>query len=373
VPKTGVLVDVSALAWPTDSGIPRYVSGLANALAECRSSAPDIDLSWVCASHRATRHFDLAGLRPLSVLPIPYRYAGQLCRLPFWGTPKVDVYHGPAQEWALANRARRTVVTLHDVGPLVMPDLYPAEARQRFRRLIDELPDRADLVATISSAVRCELLDRTSVDPRRVHVVYPGVEEDFFADSHDAPLPPLPEEFVLFAGVMQPRKNVGVLLQALALLRQESRFRRLKLVLLGSTGWRADADEQIVQKLRLSDAVLRTGYVPRQLVSAYFRKASAVAMCSRYEGFGFPVAEAMASGTPVVVSEIPTLVEVADGAALSFPVDDPTRLASALAKVLDDQGLRQTLIAKGRQRAELFRWRRAAFEFLSLYRELAEN
>jgi len=370
---TRVLVDVSALAWPTDSGIPRYVSGLANALAVSQSSAPGIDLSWVCAGHRTARHFDLAGLHPLSVLPVPYRYVGQLCRLPFWGTPRVDVYHGPAQEWALADRARRTVVTLHDVGPLVVPNLYPEQARERFKRLIHELPDRADVVATVSNAVRCELLERTCVDPRRVRVVYPGVEDEFFADRRDVPLPPLPEEFVLFAGVMQPRKNLAVLLQALALLRQEPRFRKVKLVLLGSTGWRADADEQIVRKLRLSEAVLRPGYVPRELVSAYFRKASVVVACSLYEGFGFTLAEAMASGTPAIISETPALMEVADGAALSFPADDPTRLASMLAKVLDDQDLRRTLAAKGKRRSELFNWRRAALEFLSLYRELAES
>jgi glycosyltransferase involved in cell wall biosynthesis len=293
----------------------------------------------------------------------------------------VDVYHAPAQEWALASRARRTLATIHDVGPMVAPELYSEESRSRFLRWVEQAPRKVDAIVTVSQAIRHELVAHGGLDPQRVHVIHGGVEEQFFAIAEQssnalpemASAPTLPESFLLFAGMVQPRKNLRVLIQALALLRQHRQFSKLALVVLGSIGWRGIDDVRLVERLGLGDAVQFTGHVPREAMSLYFRRAAALVVPSRYEGFGLPAAEGMAAGVPVVVSDTPALREIGGDAVRWFPTEDPGALADVVASVLTDTKAQADMIEAGRLRAELFRWDRLAHKFLALYGKLAES
>jgi glycosyltransferase involved in cell wall biosynthesis len=178
--------------------------------------------------------------------------------------------------------------------------------------------------------------------------------------------------FVLFIGMLEPRKNLSRLMDAFVALRSRNNTPAdLKLVLAGGKGWLYDDIFEHHAASPLRDDILLPGFVPDNALPAIYSAAEVLAFPSLYEGFGLPILEAMACGTPVVASRASCLPEVAEGAALLVDPNNVDGLASALEHALLDQELRSRLIERGIQRAAEYSWRRAAKELLAVYRKVA--
>jgi glycosyltransferase involved in cell wall biosynthesis len=178
----------------------------------------------------------------------------------------------------------------------------------------------------------------------------------------------LPERYILFVGTLEPRKNVQTLLQAFAHMRAEPPRPDVSLVIAGGNGWGKENYLASVDALKLRDHVRFTGFVADDHLPDLYRGALLFVYPSLYEGFGLPVLEAMACGTPVITSDRTSLPEVAGDAALLVDPTRPEALAAAMSSVLSDSALHQALRAKGLARARAFTWDAVAQQTLALYR-----
>lgn len=282
---------------------------------------------------------------------------------------RTDVFHGPAVFLPLVKVGYRTVVTVHDLVCFLFPETVPRRY-SLYMRLMTWLAVRtADRIIAVSGATRDALVQRLGVEPARVAVIHEGVAATFARppEQPGAVLRRLGIEppYCLFVGNLEPRKNLVRLLEAFARLRAEGR--PVRLVLAGARGWLAEPIFRAVERHGLADAVVFPGYVPAAELPALYAGAACFVFPSLYEGFGLPVLEAMAAGTPVVASRVGAIPEVAGDAALLVAPDQPAELAAAVASVLDDRTLRARLVERGRRRAAAFTWERAARETLAVY------
>jgi glycosyltransferase involved in cell wall biosynthesis len=264
------------------------------------------------------------------------------------------------------------IVTAHDAAPLVFPETYPRRGRRFHAQGLAAAAERADVVITVSHAAADELAEYTSIPLERVRVVPNGVVLDMATDAAVAEtrrrlrLEGAP--YVLWVGSLEPRKNVGLLVDAFARWAAESDLPH-RLVLAGPTGWVENAGAVLAPARQLGDRVRTIGRVDDETVRAIYRGADLFAFPSRHEGFGIPVLEAMAQGTAVLAADIAPVREVAGDAARLLPPDDPDAWAGALDELLGDAAERARLGAAGQARAQQFSWERCAEATRAVYRE----
>lgn len=299
----------------------------------------------------------------------------------------IDVFHSTNYMTPLAafprNRPHdiRCVVTIHDLIPLLFPEATPRALKTRlfplYRRLMLEIGARADRIIAVSHASRADILRCLRLPPPaqdKVRVVYNGVASVCVPPPATRGAPPASpaasERTILYVGRADPYKNLTKLVEAFAALRTSTNA-PLLLRIVGPPDPRYPEPAERSRQLGINRFVEWTGYLNSDgLVHAY-QQADVVVLPSRYEGFGFPVVEAMACGTPVLCNDIPVLREVGGDAALYANAEDPAEFSSALRRLLDDPTLRTTLVARGRVRAASFSWMEAARQTVAIYRESA--
>lgn len=284
-----------------------------------------------------------------------------------------DVVHSPTP-LLLPSRDARSVVTVHDLFFLERPEATHAEIRRDYVKLIRSHARRADGIITVSETTAADVESRLGIPRERIHVVHHGVDERFSSESRaesnaSAPTPPFP--YLLAVATLEPRKNLPTLLGALSLLKQRGWDGRLRIA--GGDGVDTARVTGTIERLRLADTVERLGYVEASELPALYRRARALVMPSLWEGFGLPLLEAMASGIPIVASDIPVHHEVAGSAALYAPADDHEALADAIERVWEDEELRSRLILEGRTRVKSFTWEAAARKTLEIYRGVVSS
>ncbi len=267
-----------------------------------------------------------------------------------------------------------TVVTVYDLSFVHYPAAFPA-ARRTYLRLLAQLScRRAGRVIAISESTRRDLVKQWGLPAGKITVAYPGVGEQF------QPLPAdrveafrarrkLPETFMLHVGTLQPRKNLVRLIQAYRKLQTD-----VKLVLVGGKGWLYQEILDEIERLNLQNDVIMPGYVPADELPLWYNAAAALAFPSLYEGFGFPVVEAMACGTPVVTSNVSSMPEAAGTggkrAALLVDPHDTGALADALDRILVDKALREELQNKGLKQSARFTWQQTAAATVAAYQHV---
>ncbi len=280
---------------------------------------------------------------------------------------KPELVHGLA--YALpAGWSGPGVVTVYDLSFLRFPEAFKTANRIYLTASTRATVRRAKRVLTISEHARRDIVRLLRVPEQRVDVTYPAAEERFrlvaAAEVEAFRLARgLPEAFVFAVGTLEPRKNLVALLQAYARLRTP----RPPLYVAGGSGWRFSPIFDTVQLLHLNDDVHFLGFVPEDELPLWYNAARLFAFPSLYEGFGLPVLEAMACGTPVITSTAASLPEVAGKAALMVPPRDTDLLAREMERVLDDHQLRTEMRAAGRIQASRFSWRAMTDQTVASY------
>lgn len=280
--------------------------------------------------------------------------------------------HSLAYVSPILNRTR-SIVTLYDLSFY----LYPAYFRP-FHRLYLQIGTRisarrAERIITISESTKRDTVRLLNVSPNKIDVAAPGVEDEFFGDLDVTTLETfrrqknLPEHFVLFLGTREPRKNIVTLIRAFALAKRIKNLSH-RLVIAGGRGWMDKEIPRALAETGLAGEVLFPGFVLQEELPLWYRAADVFVYPSQYEGFGMPALEALASGTPVITSNVSSLPEAVGDAALLTDPHSHAELAEALARVLYDKALRAEMRTRGIQHARHFTWARTAQVTAQSYR-----
>jgi radical SAM superfamily enzyme YgiQ (UPF0313 family)/glycosyltransferase involved in cell wall biosynthesis len=269
-----------------------------------------------------------------------------------------------------------SVVTIHDMSLTLYPRYHPVRRVLLHRPLVDRTALRATAIITHSASAKRDIVRLYGLEEARVHVVHLAAAPEFTPVRDEAKLHEvkqryrLPDRFVLYVGAIEPRKNLTRLIEAFG-----HRFLAgdlpHHLICVGPYGWRARGVAERVAALNLGNAIRFLGYVPLDDLPAIYSASEAFVFPSLYEGFGLPVVEALACGTPVLVGKNPALLEVGGDAVASVDPRDTAALGEALVSIACDSRRQRELASKGVARARAFSWQRAAHETLAVYRTAA--
>ncbi len=291
----------------------------------------------------------------------------------------VDLLHSPAFI-APTKTPCPVVVTIHDITYLLFPSHFARWWVTYIKTVIPRAMRSASAIICGSDNSKRDIIKTYDLPSHKVHVVPYGVDHERFhpgvvLDSAWARSLAIREGYLLHVGTFSHRKNIPTLLKAIAHLRAKGKWGNRQLVLAGSQSRGIKGGAEIfkaIQELELGDSVVLAGHVPDEHVPGLYSHASILVMPSLYEGFGFPVLESMAAGTPVLASNTSSLPEVAADAAILFPPLDEYSLAGCIADVLDNPRLAEDLKRRGLKRAREFSWQRTAQETLAIYRAVAK-
>jgi glycosyltransferase involved in cell wall biosynthesis len=290
---------------------------------------------------------------------------------------KVDLVHAPVYVGPLAT-SRPLVVTVHDLSFFRYPELFPKGNRlylQRFTRLSAQ---RAARLIADSQSTRRDMQEILGLSRSRVDVIYPGVGPEMQPVEDAGRLAALraryglPERFILCIATLEPRKNILLLLEAMARLCERTDLPH-RLVIAGGKGWFYETLDARVQALGLQERVQFPGFVPDDELPLWYSAAELFVYPSRYEGFGLPPLEAMACGAPVIVSDQSSLPEVVGEAGVQLPPDDPDLWAEAIAELLEAPARRAALREAGLLRAQGLSWLATARATAELYHQVLHD
>lgn len=288
---------------------------------------------------------------------------------------KLDITHSPTP--LILPTHGKKIVTVYDLFFMDSPHQVDRETRNTFVRGIKSSLQKADGVITISEFTKKQLLEKFSLDPNKIKVIYLGIQKDYWEDISADELEKikgkynLPQSFLLFVGTIEPRKNILNLLNALKIIHEK--HKKIPLVIVGRKGQDYENVLEKVRVLGLEDWVVFTGYIPEKELKGFYHLASLFVFPSLYEGFGLPLLEAMASGLPIVTSRKAALPEIAMDAALYFNPEEQEDIAEKILIGLKDETLRKQLIYKGKERVGDFNWRKTAEETLNFYLSIIEE
>jgi glycosyltransferase involved in cell wall biosynthesis len=357
------------LAFHRRGGISTYAARLLAALSVREPASTFIE---VRDRRDHSRSDGLPNVRTLRVLT-PAHYRSEPWTLPIeLLRARADLFHATdfVAPWLGPTPG---VVTIHDLTFLRHPELVTPAARRYYSR-VPRSAQRARAVIAVSAATKRDVVTMLGVPEDRVHIV-PLAADTAFRPVRDEALLRiardrygLPDRFVLFVGTREPRKNLPSLLDACSTVRDGGR--PVPLVLAGEKGWLAD---DLENRVRTEQNVQVLGGVPADELVAIYNLATVVALPSLDEGFGLPVVESMACGTPVVCSREGALPEVAGDAALLVDPNDVAGIAAALTSVMEDAALREGMRRRGFVRSATFGWDRTARETAAVYRSVLEE
>jgi len=288
----------------------------------------------------------------------------------------VDIFFSPHFNFSSFRPGVKKIITVHDLSFLRYPEFFSSRKNFWHKALgVKRALREADRIVAVSQNTKNDIIELVGASPEKISVVYSGnnlskrevsaAEVDNFSKEKNITGP-----FILYLGTIEPRKNIGGLIQAFNRLKSDGKFSDLKLVLAGARGWKNRLIDQEWDRSPYKTDIIFLGYISKKEQEILYSSAQVFVYPSYYEGFGFPPLEAMAYGLPVICSNVSSLPEVVGEAAILIDPQQPAEIAAALKLVLSDGELRAALKAKGQERANLFSWNKAAEQYLKLFREL---
>ena len=353
-----IAVDVSPLSHPR-TGSGNYLRGMLRGLAAAAGADHEVVLfapTGAAGKRRIQEELEPFGL-DLRVLVLPFAHAwrtawSRLGRPPierFLGL--VDVLH--FSDWMYPPQARGVrSTTIHDLVPLRFPELVAPRTYSMHRAKYENARRTCDVIFVNSRYTRNDVVELLGVSSERIEVAHPGVDPAFRSEG---PRADLGAPYILSASTLEPRKNLSTLVEAFSLLRR--RRPELMLALAGAEGWGKKSPLE-------REGVRLLGFVPDERLADLYRGASVFVYPSRFEGFGMPIVEAMASGTPAVVSSHPSLDEASGDVALRADPSDPASFAEAIDRALKG---RDALARRGVEHARRFTWEQCGRALLRGY------
>ncbi len=291
---------------------------------------------------------------------------------------KSDIYH--FFNFIVPPRIKgKVITTIHDMTYELYPETMDKRNLKRIKEDIQYSVNRSDKIITVSESSKKDIIKFLNIDKSKIEVVYNGVEYDrfnkYYSEDEKSKVRVkynLPENYILYMGTLEPRKNIESIVEAFSLLKKESTLsnKNIKLVIAGKKGWLFENIFNLVNKLNLKDEVIFTDYIDENDKSIIYNMGSLFIFPSLYEGFGIPVLEAMASSVPVITSNVSSLPEVAGDAAILVAPKDIKSIAKYMEKILADEELNKNLVEKGHEQAKKFTWESSAEKLVNIYRDL---
>lgn len=286
--------------------------------------------------------------------------------------PPTDIVHCTCYLTPISKRSK-SIVTIYDLTPLLFPEFHVEHIKKViFKGLLNSVC-KVDKIIAISESTKKDVMRLFHIPEDKIEVIY-GAADEIYHPIEDPEILKqvrakykIPHKFILFVGIIEPRKNIARLIQAFSILKKKFEH---KLVIVGRKGWLYDEIFAQVRRSHLGEEVIFTGYVPREDLPALYSATELFIYPSLYEGFGLPPLEAMACGTPVITSNVSSLPEVMGEAGILIDPNNVDELSRAIDSVLSDENLREELREKGLRQAKKFSWERCAQETIKVYQEV---
>jgi glycosyltransferase involved in cell wall biosynthesis len=355
------------------TGIARYTLGL---LKGWSREFPDDE--WLFLSHRDVDLAEL-GLSP-DIRCLVVRFPDATLLRPIWEhavlpgavrrlNPPPDVFFSPLGA-VLPDETVPSVATVHDVAFLRFSKILPLRYRLYWKHTVERAVRAATRIIAVSHSTADDLCDLVKAEEAKIRVVHEGVDDailtepprEFAAETREKY--ELPEKFLLFVGTLEPRKNIDFLLDAYERIPSP----RTRLVMAGDWGWLSWGIRDRIASLESKPVLL--GSVSMEELSCIYRMATVLVFPSLYEGFGLPLAEAMAVGLPIVALNTSSVPEVAGDAAMLVEAGDVEGFVKAISRLMTDSGVYGEYSERGRKRAKLFTWEKAATETRAVFDEI---
>ena len=365
-----VCVDCSPLLLRS-AGVKTYLYHWVRAL---RAQSPDSIRTFLAPADRGLDHDGGPRMHPAKIVALL-----ALSRLPSFvadmAVPRCDVFHVSSLLRGLPMRPRLST-TLHDLTAWILPECHMPANVAAEKAFAERVLKRASGIIADSESTKRDAIRLLGIPSERIRVIYLGVPPEYFSvpvesvDTVKAAYK-LARPYFLFVGTIEPRKNVDTLIEAWDGM--SASFRRMNdLVIAGMPGWRAEQTMRRLLQAEHDDTGIRyLNYVPEADLPALTAGAKAFVYPSLYEGFGIPVAQAMAAGSPVITSNVSSLPEVAGDAALLIDPRSVSELRSAMTAIDESADFRTRLAAAAKSRAQCFKWETAAAESLRYFADLA--
>ena len=375
-----ITIDIRPLAEKYRSGIPEYTLNLVSALLRADQKNQYTFFYNYFNKNKATNipNFNAQNLKivnpqlPNKLLNYAFFKTLKYPNISRW-TGQSDIFLMPNWNFIAPPKQGHKILAVHDLSFLRNRDFF-SYRRLLWHRLINvpALLQRFDAIVAVSKNTKNDLMELCGVPEKKIRVIYSGADhliKSVNAETKQKTIQKynLPNDFILFLGTLEPRKNIlGVIKSYETLRAKNHNSSHFKLVLAGGDGWKYAPIKKAINKSRFADDILHLGFIDDADKAALYNLARVFLYPSFYEGFGFPPLEAMTQGCPVVASFAPGLNETIGNAGILTNADNHAEIAEALNQVIVNQNLRQNLIQKGYAQVKKFHWDKTAHEYLEL-------
>ena len=289
---------------------------------------------------------------------------------------KPDVLWMPVHNLPILHRRNlKIIVTIHDLAFKIFPDYFTKKDLLKLNKLSDMAIKKADKIIAVSQSTKNDILKfYPEILEEKIEVIHHGFDAEIFQKKYSAETTNKllesyklkAKSYLVYVGAIQPRKNLEILIESFEKIKKESSGWRtdLKLVIAGAPAWKAENTLQKITASEFKNDIIVTGNLEFEKIAMLYQNAKIFVFPSLYEGFGIPVLEAMAAGTPVVCARNSSLVEAGGEAALYFKTKDSNDLAVCINKIIENETLEKEFIQKGFEHARKFSWEKCAQETL---------
>lgn len=364
----------------TKAGMGNYIKNLVNVLSEIDKD----NTYFVLVSERnkdffriRQKNFKIINLGKIVTMDLPRLFWEQISLPRFLKKNRIDVLHSPGFVMPIMSKAKN-VLTMADMTFFTHPEAHTLAKRAYFWMFMPISIKKADKIISISENTKKDILDHVKVDKKKIRTVHLAADRSFKELNKDKCRKEIKERydvgspFILFIGMIEPRKNLERLITAFSELKKKENMQH-KLVIVGKKGWKFDSIFKTIKKERLEQEIIFTGYVPDEDLAKFYNAADFFVYPSLYEGFGLPVLEAMACGCPVITSNVSSMPEVAGDAGLLINPESVKDIADAIKKVINDKELQKKMRKQGIKQSSRFSWKKTAEKTLRIYEEVYNN